>query len=95
MPFDKKACDKAYREANKEKLAAQNKAWREANKDKIKAYREANKDKRNAQGKAWREANKDRQKKIGLTGKKIIEKKLMHTFIPTSVLNRIECLIGV
>ncbi len=63
MPFDKKACDKAYREANKEKLAAQNKAWREANKDKIKAYREANKDKRNAQGKAWREANKDRQKK--------------------------------
>jgi hypothetical protein len=32
---------KAYREANKDKIAEQKKAYYEANKDKIKAYREA------------------------------------------------------
>jgi F0F1-type ATP synthase membrane subunit b/b' len=45
---------KACREANKEKHKAYNEAYREANKEKEKAYREANKEKH----KAYREANK-------------------------------------
>ena len=53
---DRKAYDKIYHEANKDKI----KAYQEANKDKIKenkkAYYEANKDKM----KAYREANKDK-----------------------------------
>jgi hypothetical protein len=47
----KKEYNKAYREANKDKIKEEKKAYREANKDKIKeekkAYREANKDKIN------------------------------------------------
>jgi 5-methylcytosine-specific restriction endonuclease McrA len=61
MPYkdkeDKKASDKAYREANKEKRAAVNKAWREANPEKVKAYWEANPEKKKAKDKAYREAN--------------------------------------
>ena len=71
------ARQKAYYEANKDKIAAQQKAYREANKDKIaaqqKAYREANKDKLAAWQKAYREANKDKiaaqQKSIALARK--------------------------
>ena len=63
-PEKRKAYDKAYREANKDKIRAQRKFYREANADKEKArhkaYREANKDKIKAQGKAYREANKDK-----------------------------------
>ena len=59
---EKKAYQKAYREANKDKINANAKAYREANKDKLaakaKAYYKANKDKR----KAYREANKDKRK---------------------------------
>lgn len=59
-----KRCNKAYQEANKEKLKAYHKAHYEANKDKIKdrekAYREANKDKIKDRQKAYREANKDK-----------------------------------
>ena len=66
---------KAYREANKEKIAEQYKAYREANKEKIaerfKSYYEANKEKiveraksyyeaNNEQCKAYREANKEK-----------------------------------
>ena len=57
----KKAYDKAYFKANKDKILAQNKAWYEASKDKIlarsKAYNEANKDKILAQQKEYYEAN--------------------------------------
>jgi hypothetical protein len=55
---------RAYREANKEEIAANTKAYKEANKEKIaaktKAYREANKEKIAAQHKAYREANKEK-----------------------------------
>jgi len=54
---------KAYREANKEKIAAKERAWREANKEKLqakrKAYYEANKEEFLAKCKEYREANKD------------------------------------
>jgi len=57
---------KAYREANKDKIAEKGKAYREANKDKIKAYYEAyyeaNKDKIKAYYEAYYEANKDKIK---------------------------------
>lgn len=60
-----KAYDKAYYEANKNKINAQYKAYREANKDKInaqyKVWYEANKDKKKAQAKAYYEANKDKK----------------------------------
>ena len=38
MSAEKKAYDKAYYEANKEKIIARTKAWNEANKEKYKAY---------------------------------------------------------
>jgi len=75
MPFDVAAYNKAYheanrekilaqkkeyREANKEKIAAQDKAYREANKEKIKVYKEANKEKILAQQKAYYDANKEK-----------------------------------
>jgi predicted GIY-YIG superfamily endonuclease len=57
-----KACQKAYREANKEKAAAYAAAYYKANKAKVAArervYREANKEKKAARGKAYYEANK-------------------------------------
>ena len=53
---------KAYREANREKAASYLKAWREDNKERTKAYREAYKDKIAAYNKAWREANKEKIK---------------------------------
>ena len=64
----KKAYDKAYREANRDKEKARKKAYREANIDKTKAYnkayfktyREANPDKLKAKDKAYREANRDK-----------------------------------
>ena len=61
---DIKAYHKAYREANKEKIAAYHKAYREANKDKFsarnKAYYEANKEKVAVRYKAYYEANKEK-----------------------------------
>ena len=55
---------KAWREANKEKLAEYNKAWYEANKQvilvKSRAYREANKKRIKENMKVWREANFNR-----------------------------------
>ena len=53
---------KAYYEVNKEKIKATKKAWFEANKEKIKAYREVNKEKSKATKKAWDEANKEKVK---------------------------------
>ena len=69
-----KACDaarcKAWREANKEKVAASYKAWREANKEKKaaseKAWQKANPEKVAASYKAWADANKE---KIAVQGK--------------------------
>ena len=61
---DKKASDKKYYEANKEKLKAKMKAYYEANKEKIKAdsrtWQEANKENRKAYLKAYNEANRER-----------------------------------
>lgn len=65
-----KVCDnadnKAWREANKERIAATKKAWRDANKERIaatnKAWREANKELVCATKKAWCEANPDKAK---------------------------------
>jgi hypothetical protein len=54
----------AYYEANKEKKAAYRKAYKEANKEKLaaydKAYREANKEKRVAYKKVYYQANKEK-----------------------------------
>ena len=59
----RKASHKAWREANKETIAARNKTYREANKDKIKAYNQSRyKDeaKMKAYGEAYYQANKER-----------------------------------
>ena len=67
-----KACVKAYREANKDKMKAwyeankdkrkaYEKAYYEVNKDEKKAYREENKEKIKAQQKSYYEANKDKR----------------------------------
>ena len=60
----KKVYNKAYREANKDKIKAYFEAYYEANKDKIKAYYEANKEantgKKAARMKAYYEANKEK-----------------------------------
>ena len=59
-----KACNKAYREANKEKISERRKdyfkAYREVNKEKIKAYYEDNKEKVLEQQKAYYEDNKEK-----------------------------------
>ena len=57
-----KACEKAYYEANKEKISEKKKAYREANKEKIKDYYEANKERILERNKTYREANKDKIK---------------------------------
>lgn len=63
-PQEKKAYLKAYREANKEKLAAQMKANYEKNRAlrllQAKAYREANKEKVAAYNKVWHTANREK-----------------------------------
>tara|TARA_R110000822_G_scaffold171515_1_gene311269 strand:+ start:1015 stop:1560 length:546 start_codon:yes stop_codon:yes gene_type:complete len=79
-PEDKIANDKAYREANKDKILAQKKAYYrahlkinkkyyrayyKANKEKIKAQREANKKRIKAYNKAWREANREKITTLG------------------------------
>jgi hypothetical protein len=60
----KKTYDKAYREANKDKMAEWHKAYREANKEKIaekkKAWCEANKEKVAEKLKAYYEENKEK-----------------------------------
>jgi 5-methylcytosine-specific restriction endonuclease McrA len=57
-----KCKDKAYLEANAEKVKARKKAYREANAEKIKAYYEANAEKIKARRKAYREANAEKEK---------------------------------
>lgn len=61
-----KSCEKAYYEANKDKIKVREKDYRESNKDKkkvyFKAYREANKDKINDYQKEWYEANREKRK---------------------------------
>jgi len=60
MSFDQKA----YRKANKEKIAARKRAWYQANKKKIaakkKAHYEANKDKISEYQIAWYQKNKEK-----------------------------------
>lgn len=62
-----KVYNKAYREANKDKIKLQGKAHYEANKDKYKLqnkdWRESNKDKHRLYKKNWREANKEKIRK--------------------------------
>ena len=60
LMFDRKAHDKVYYEANKEKIKEYSKAYRQANKEKVKAWEEANREKRKAYRKARYEANKER-----------------------------------
>ena len=55
--------NKAYKEANKDKI----KEYREANKDKIKEYREANKDKIKDKMKIWRKQNATQRKEYYLS----------------------------
>lgn len=55
------AQQKTYRDANKEKVAAYQKAYRDANKEQLKAYRDANKESIAAQRKAYRDANKKKE----------------------------------
>lgn len=67
-PEEKKAKrrtrDKAYREANREKVLARHKTYREANREKVlvgqKTYREANRETELAREKAYREANPEK-----------------------------------
>ena len=75
--------NKAYGEANREKLRELNKAYREANKEKIierkKAYAEANKEKIAEKVKAYKEANKEKLKETAkayyeANKEKIVEK---------------------
>ena len=65
MPYKNKEDHKAYREANKEKIAAYNISWYAANKEKVLAmriaYREANKEEKVAYDKVYYEANKERR----------------------------------
>jgi hypothetical protein len=56
----RKAYEKAYLEANKEKIAEKKKAYYQANKEKRKAYLEANKEKIAEKKKAYRKANKEK-----------------------------------
>jgi len=62
----KAACDKAYYEANKEKILAKRKDYRRINKEKLvvyhKAYYESNREKIKASAKAYKEANKEKVK---------------------------------
>jgi hypothetical protein len=64
MAYKNKEKRKAWREANKEKIAATGKAWREDNKDRHKAlmnaWYEDNKEKKAATNKTYREANKEK-----------------------------------
>ena len=66
---EKAAYGKAYREDNKEKIAAREKAYYEANKEKraayYKAWREINKEKKAVYDKAWREANPEKSNEYG------------------------------
>ena len=69
---DRKAYQKAWREANKYKIAERNKSYYESNKDKIiernktrwKSYYESNKDKISEFQKAYRESNKEKRKEF-------------------------------
>jgi len=56
--------NKAWREANKDKIAARKKVWREANKERVavtvKAWYEENKERVAVTTKAWRDANPEK-----------------------------------
>ena len=64
MAYKNKEDREAYREANKEKIAAYNISWYAANKEKAlavrRAYREANKEEKAAYDKVYYEANKEK-----------------------------------
>jgi hypothetical protein len=68
--FDKKAYQKAYYAANRDKIGVQVKAWYQKNRDRIhlqqadnrKAWRQKNRDWIRTREKAYREANRDKRK---------------------------------
>ena len=64
-----KTCDKAYKQANKEKIAEQNKAYYEENKDKIAEQKAANEKKRMANDPAFK-----MKKRIGSSVYKALKK---------------------
>jgi len=70
------AHNKAYYEANKEKRSASNKAYQEANKEKILAYKEANKEKILAYKKVYYAANKEKLGAINKAYKEANKEKL-------------------
>lgn len=61
-----KACEKLYKEANKERQREYDKLYREANKERLseqeKLYREANKERISEYKKLYRKANKERRR---------------------------------
>ena len=65
-PKKNRACQKAYRDKNKEKIKKYDKEYREKNKERIKAYRDRNKERKSAYdkeyGKEYREKHKNRIK---------------------------------
>ena len=100
----KKATQKAYNEANKDKIKAYNEAYYEAskekrkahyeaNKDKIKAYNEANKDKIKAQKKAYYEANSAYYIEKARFREKVLNKLQRHSWYNSKLVNKIynEC----
>lgn len=54
-----KACDKLYREDNKERMAATQKQWNIDNKERIKQYQQDNAERIAEYNKQWREENKE------------------------------------
>lgn len=56
---EKREYMKAYRQANKGKIAEQKKEYRQSNKDKIVKYYQANRERILEQMKEWRETNKE------------------------------------
>lgn len=62
----RRAIDRKWREANKEKVAYNNRKHREANRDKVselnRKWREANPEKNSERNRKWREANPEKRK---------------------------------
>lgn len=61
-----KECDRAYREANRKRLAEYQRAWRKANREKIagwgKEYYQANRDRIQERNKAYHQTNREKTK---------------------------------
>ena len=89
----KKATQKAYNEANKDKIKAYNEAYYEASKEKRKAHYEANKDKIKAQKKVYYEANSAKYIERATFRKKLLNKLQRPSWYNSKLVNKIynEC----